>query len=331
MPVESVPQVYIILVNWNGTEDTVECLGALSHLDYPRYSVLLIDNGSDTPCTGRISASFPDVEVIESAWNRGFAGANNLGIRTALDRGADYVWLLNNDTAVKPEALSELVRVAESVPHCGIVGSKVLFHESGDVIDFAGGVIHHTRGYTDHRGSGEVDRGQYDGVQEVDYVSGCSLLAKSATIREVGLLEESYFMYWEDTDWCVRTARGGWQVLYAPRSVVYHKKSRGLGRSSPTQVYYLARNALIFTALHHARWLLPMLLHWWPRYYVFGPVVLAGRWRHAAAALQALGDFLLRRTGPRHGGTAPSSGERPATPEPQGSDIAPAVDRDAQI
>lgn len=287
--------VGIVIPNWNGTQDTLECLESLKGLVYANHRVYVVDNGSATPCADSIRASFPSVEVIRLDRNLGFAGACNVGIRQALADGAQYVWLLNNDTAVDANALTAMVEAAEDDPYCGIVGSKILYYDNPNIINHAGGRIRPWIGRCEHIGCGTLDGGQFDNIAEVDYVTGCSLLAKKAMIEEVGLMDEDYFLYWEETDWCLRARRKGWRVKYAPHSRVYHKVSRGLGRASLVTTYYWARNSLLFFHRHYP-WLQALSLLWWPRWFVVNNL-LKGRWPQLRMALAALRDYSIHRWG----------------------------------
>jgi GT2 family glycosyltransferase len=284
--------VYIILLNWNGTADTLECLRSLRHLKYADHRVLIVDNGSAEPCTAAVAGEFPEVEVIESPENLGFAGGCNLGIRAALEAGARYVWLLNNDTVAHPNALSALVEAAQRYPRCAIVGSKILHYSRPTVIDHAGGTLNLRRGLAWHIGCGDVDRGQHDFQRSVEFVTGCSLLADAGAIREIGPLDPEYFAYWEDVDLCTRAQRAGWDVVYAPRSVVWHK---GGVVSVPSRLvrYLYARNVLRYVWRHHRR-LLPIASAFWIYHQLIEPVLERRYWQ-VPLSIAALRDALLRR------------------------------------
>ena len=282
--------VGIVIVNWNGTADTLECLDTVSRLEYTPYRVYVVDNGSSSSCAPDVRSRYPNVEVLELSDNRGFAGGCNVGIGRALADGAQYVWLLNNDTVVESSTLSELVEVLESDSACGIAGSKVLRFDERAIIDHAGGIVFPWWGSARHRGAGEEDRGQYDRVEPVDYVTGCSLLVRRAVVDSVGLLPEVYFLYFEETEWCVRAGRLGWRVLYAPRSRVYHKVGHSVGRGTPLVTYYFARNSLLFIKRNFPT-ALPLSLLWWPRYFLLNNL-FKRRTKNLASALRGLRDFL---------------------------------------
>jgi len=236
----------IIIVNWNGWRDTVACLRSCEQLDYPEYTIIVVDNGSGDDSVTRIRSAFPHVRIIETGANLGFAGGNNVGIRAAVDEGARYVWLLNNDTVVEPGALSALVEACATGKNVGIAGSKITYFDRPDMLWYAGGEFT-PEGPVKHRGFDEPDTGQYERSEPTGFVTGCSLLTTAEVIERVGLLPEEYFLYWEEAefDWRVRAA--GYELRYVPQSVVRHKVSASLGESWTTrQTAYLVRNMLLF-------------------------------------------------------------------------------------
>lgn len=244
------PNVHIVILNWNGYQDTIACVESCLQSVYPAVRILIVDNGSSDNSETLLRQRFPNVEILQSGSNLGFAGGNNVGIRRALACGADYVWLLNNDTVIAPDALTELVKVAASAPRVGMAGSKILFHDEPDKIWFAGAFWTSDGANIHHRGFGERDVGQYDESCQVDALSGCSLLVKAELINSVGLLREDYFLYSEDTDWCRAAAELGFELSYAPAAKVWHKVSSSVGNSSSRQWYYYTRNACLFIERH---------------------------------------------------------------------------------
>lgn len=245
--------VYIIVLNWNGRDDTRECLLSCRKTTYGNYRILVVDNGSTDGSEAFLRGEFPDVEFLQTGENLGFAGGNNRGIDYALARGAKYVWLLNNDTIIAPEALTELVEVFEARKGAGIVGSKIYYYDDPRRVWFAGGWIKYARGSTGHTGEGVTDEGQFDEVREVDYITGCSLMVSRDAIEAVGLMDERYFLLFEETDLNERVRRAGYKVLFVPSSHVWHKISCSLGDHSAMYYYYLYRNCLLFTAKHRPR------------------------------------------------------------------------------
>lgn len=238
------PLVFIIVLNWNGKDDTLECLNSLQKLNYPNFQILVVDNGSTDGSEEVIRSAFPAVQFIQTGRNLGYAGGNNAGIRFALEQGADYVWLLNNDTTVDPTALTALVVTAQADPLIAFVGSKIYYYDKPNMIWCVGGTIDLAPGgRTDHPGMGQEDQGQFDTIADVGYVSGCSLLASRAAIEAIGLLPEEYFLYFEETDWNVAAQRKGYRTLLAPASHVWHKYAE-TGEYKDRFIYYSFRNRL---------------------------------------------------------------------------------------
>lgn len=223
------PNVWIIIVNWNGREITLDCLDSLHHSTYRNQHVLVVDNASTDGSVEQIRKLFPDVEVLALPENRRFAGGNNTGIRHALDRGAELLLLLNNDTTVDPGFLEPLVARLASDPSAGIVAPKIFYHAQPDRLWYAGGSISFWTGSMRHLGIREDDNGQYDTPGETDYASGCCFLTRAKLVAEIGLLDESYYMYTEDADWCMRARRAGYRVMYEPKARVWHRLSVSAG------------------------------------------------------------------------------------------------------
>jgi GT2 family glycosyltransferase len=250
------PLVYIIVLNWNGREDTLACLRSLQKLDYPNFEILVVDNDSTDGSEDGIRTSFPSVHVIQTGRNLGYAGGNNTGIRCALSRGADFVWLLNNDTTVDPKALTALVETAQSDSGIAFVGSKIYFHDRPDVIWCVGGTIDLAQGgRTDHPGMHQEDRGQFDKIADVGYVAGCSLLAGKEAIAVLGLVPNDYFLYFEETDWNLAAQRMGFRTVLAPASRVWHRY-REVGAYKERFIYYSFRNRIHIVRKYAPRYIL---------------------------------------------------------------------------
>lgn len=238
-------KVYIIVLNWNGKEDTLDCLRSLRTTAYGNYQVVLVDNGSEDDSVAAVRKDFPEAEIVETGKNLGFAGGNNVGIEYAMQQGADYVFLINNDTTVHSAYLTELVAVAESDDKIGAVGSKIYYHSEPERIWFAGGKINWLRNKGEHIGLDEIDKGQFDEIREVGYLTGCALLVKREVVEKIGVLEDDYFLYYEDVDYSLRIQNAGYKTIYAPKSMIYHKVSRSTKPGSSSYVYYHVRNGLV--------------------------------------------------------------------------------------
>lgn len=242
--------VAIIILNWNAYDDTFECLKSLEHLTYPYFHVFLVDNASQDESFEKLQQDYKNgklnvpITFIQTGANLGFAGGNNVAIKEAYNQGYQYFWMLNNDTVVDPNALTPLVEVLEKDKQVGIVGSKIYYYGTNKIW-FAGGIVNTWTGTTKHIGIKEEDKGRYDQVQEVDYITGCSLFFRKDLIETVGYMKEDYFLYYEETDWNVRASQKGWKIIYNPSSVVYHKVSMSSGgekKIAPYVEFYDIRN-----------------------------------------------------------------------------------------
>lgn len=238
--------VCVIILNWNSHKDTIECVESCLKLDYSPYEVVIIDNASEDDSENILRKAFPTLKLIQTSANLGYAGGNNVGIRYAVEKGSDFIWLLNNDTVVTPQALSVLVAYAETNPAIGMVGSKILFYSDPSLILSAGGLVDMRTGITEHIGFGCKDLGQFDQPLDCNYLTGCSLLVKRSVIEDIGLMNEAYFLYFEETEWCVKAKERGYRLIYAPESMVYHKESVSVRKIEGIIHYYLTRNRLYF-------------------------------------------------------------------------------------
>ncbi len=270
-PATGRPRVCAVVVNWNGLADTLDCLESLAELDYPNLDIVVVDNASADGSPQAIAARYPRAVLIQNEANLGYAGGNNAGIAAALDRGVEYVFLLNNDATVHPQALRRLVDVAESREEVGLVAPKIVYPgeplrlwAAGMEVDgrslngswLAPWEARRRKGWyttllSSCRGHNEADVGQFDVPCELTGASGCALLAKAEVFRRVGLFDEDYFLLFEDMDLCLRARSAGYRIIFVPTAVVEHKASRSLqGSQSPAALYYSTRNTLLFARRH---------------------------------------------------------------------------------
>ena len=250
-------RVAIILVNWNGREITLDCLRSLQAVTYSPLDIVVVDNASTDGSVDAIRTEFPGVHLLAMERNLMFAGGNNAGIAFALERGAELVMLLNNDTTVAPELVSALVARMESEPACGMVVPKIYYHDRPGVIWYAGGEVSFWKGTMSHVGIREIDHGQHDSAGVTTYATGCCILVRAEAIEAVGLLDEAYFMYGEDADWSYRMRLGGYSIWYEPQGKVWHKLSVSTGgHLSRFKLWNKYRSNLRFF-VRYARW-----YHW---------------------------------------------------------------------
>jgi len=247
------PAVSIIVLNYNGRQDTMACLRSLEHLTYSRTSIILVDNASSDGTAEAVRLTYPNVKVMETGANLGFTGGNNVAIKYALDNGADYILLLNNDTIVAPDFLNVMVEVMEQDPTIGVTGPMIYYHNNPETIWTAGGTIDWKHGTTSMIGLNQMDVSQFGlGPTTVDFVSGCALLARRQVWEKIGVLDDKFFMYYEETEWCVRATRAGYKIVYVPKAQMWHKIGLDARATTPRVYYYMTRNRLLFARKTHA-------------------------------------------------------------------------------
>jgi GT2 family glycosyltransferase len=247
------PKVALVVLTWNGIADVLPCLESVRRLDYGNLLVIVADNGSTDGTQAAVRAQFPEVVLVENGQNLGYAEGNNAGIRRALELGADYVMLLNNDTEVDPALVRELVAVGEADPQVGVVGPMIYYHADRERIWCAGARVEWSIAEVILLDKDALDAGTDVQPRDVPFISGCALCAKRAAIERVGLIDPRFFIYYEELDWCERMRRAGFRLVLVPRAKVWHKVSRAFGQASATTTYYMTRNRLLF--LHkNLRW-----------------------------------------------------------------------------
>lgn len=298
-------KVGIILLNWNGWADTIECLESVGLLDYPRFEAYVVDNASSDGSEARPRSWNPALKVLQSGGNLGWAGGCNVGIRAAKADGCEHVYLLNNDALVRPDTLTHLVEAAEATGAAAL-GSLVVSAAEPGWAEFAGTVMdersHHPR-----QVSCQTEALTPHGRPAATLaVKGCSMLMTGAAIATVGLLAEEYFLNYDETDWCFRARAAGLVNYYVAASVVAHKGARSFkGVRNPLYRYFITRNRLLFAERHldaHGRRFAWRTAAWEVRQALMLEQE-AGRssLRHRAlltfSALLAIRDYCMRRFG----------------------------------
>ena len=238
-------QISIITINYNGLKDTCELIDTLP-IEDESLEVIVVDNASKEDEATIIEQRYPQVKVIRSKENLGFAGGNNLGIQVA--RGK-YFFFINNDTLLRPQTsdLRLLINRLESSPKIGAVCPKIRFAWGDNPIQFAGYTTLSRITMRNHAiGSGEQDKGQYDTAHPTPYAHGAAMMVKREAIAKAGLMPECYFLYYEELDWSMMIRRAGYDIWYEPTVTVYHKESQTTGQQSPLRTYYITRNRLLF-------------------------------------------------------------------------------------
>ncbi len=237
-------KVAIILVNYNGEKFQNECIESIYNMDYDDYDIIVVDNNSTDDSVKILKERFKDIKLIETNENNGIAKGNNIGIEYALNNGYEYVLLLNNDTEVASDMLSNMIKKAsENI----LVTCKMYYYQPNNVLWCAGGKINWNRGTTIHFGMDEIDKFQYDESRFIEYTPTCCLLIHRSIFEKVGLMDEKYFLYYDDTDFCVRVNNAGFKIWYESSAKLWHKVSSSSGGAeSKLSIYYLTRNRLYF-------------------------------------------------------------------------------------
>lgn len=322
MPSKKYTDLGIVLVNWNCKQVILHCLESIKMAGYIE-SVIIVDNASDDGSIEEIKSQIAKVKIIESKTNLGFAEGNNRGIKYLLENGARYIFILNPDTEITKDTIPELIEVMEKDKRIGIVGPKILIptpreshpgfstpgeseqippparspygHLSGvlPIIWSCGGIIDKNRFSGGLIGNREIDKGQYDKVKEVDFISGTAMMVRSEVFEKVGLLENPYFMYYEDVEFCQKAKKAGFKIIFVPSTTVLHKESSSIGKNSPAQEYYMARNHLLFVERYA-----PISIK--IREFIRLPKTVFEHWLKGEKwAIWGIGDYFIRKFGRR--------------------------------
>jgi GT2 family glycosyltransferase len=254
-------KVFVTIVNYNNNQTTRDCLGSLEELNTEGIdlNMVVVDNASQEKFSSEKKYQKFNLKIINSEKNLGFSGGQNLGIKFALENGADYIVVLNNDVILDKNLIVELLKTFENTD-CGIVSPKIYFakghefhkdrykaSELGKVIWYAGGKIDWQNVLASHRGVDEVDKGQFEKLEETDFASGCCEMIKKEVFEKAGFFDERYFLYYEDNDLSQRAKRQGFKIFYQPKAMLWHLNAGSTGGSgSALHDYYITRNRLLF-------------------------------------------------------------------------------------
>ncbi len=295
------PLVSVILVNYNNEHYTLPCLESLEKVTYPNLDIIVTDNGSKPESIKAIRDAYPKVTLMELGANLGFTGGNNAGIKQALANGADYIILLNNDTIVPPEMFDILVDAMEKDKTLAVTGPIIYYYDHPDTIWSVGGTINWDKGYSYMIGLNEKDNGQFGSEPKVvDFITGCALLVRRDVWEKVGLLDDDFFIYYEETEWCIRAGRAGFKIAYIPQATLLHKISIEARAASKWAYYYMTRNRLLFLKKTNAG-LRTWLNVWFEYIRTFASWTLRPKWKVQRALrpvmLQAIGDYLRGNLG----------------------------------
>ena len=248
------PAIIIIIVNWNRPDDTIACLRSVAAMNYPSYSTIVVDNGSSDDSAPRIKAAFPAIEMIESPQNLGFAGGNNLGIRRAMQQGAEAVLLLNNDTTVDPQLLTAFSEARQRHADGAAFSAKLYHFDDPDRLCMGVPEWDPQTASFLYDGPREIDNERFSKIRRMAYASGCAMFIPCDRIHQLGLLDDRFFCYYEDIEWSSRASRAGLHLYYVPGAKVWHKVSSSTGgNDSPMAHYFRTRNRLLWSSMHASR------------------------------------------------------------------------------
>lgn len=261
----NIPKVFIIVLNWNGWKDTNECLASLLKLGYSNFEIVVVDNASTDDSVNRIRQEFPDVQILRMDKNRGYAAGNNEGIRYALEHGTDYIWILNNDTVAEGDALWPLVKKMKADTTIGMCGSLLKdYYHPGQIQALGGGKYYKWLGVTSLLEPQKGIESEHDIEsieQSLDFIMGASVFVSKEFVESVGLMNEQYFLFYEEIDWAVRSQKLH-KLGFAPQSIVYHKLNVSVNagkkanqKRSKKADYYQIRNRLKFTRTYYPGYL----------------------------------------------------------------------------
>lgn len=239
-------KVSIISVNFDQAAVTEDLLRSIElNNTYLNIEIIIIDNGSSFDSTLAWKLQYPHVQFIRSEANLGFAGGNNIGIEQSI---GDYLFLVNNDTEFSKGLIEELVETMEQNPIIGIISPKICYFDQPEIIQYAGFTrMNYNTGRNKCIGQFERDSGQYDDtIGPTGYAHGAAMMVRSSVISKAGLMPETFFLYYEEMDWCERIKRSGYQIWINPQALIYHKESLSVGKNSPLKEYFMTRNRILF-------------------------------------------------------------------------------------
>lgn len=288
------PLISIVTVNYREPEVTVQFLTSLHLSEFKDFEVIVVENSPLIDYSESYKAAFREVIVIKSPENLGFAGGNNIGIRSAK---GEFIFLLNNDTEITPGLLGTCLEAFDR-PEVGVVCPKIKYFNQPDTIQFAGFSEINTWGSNTMIGFNAKDEGQFDRKQEMPYGHGAAMMLRYQAIEDAGLMPESYFLYYEELDWSVRIREAGYEIWFQPAAEVFHKVSVSTGQASPLKTYYMTRNRILFMRKNAQQGRLPLFLLYFllvafPKHVL---THLTGRrWKHVQSVLRGTWQGLFNR------------------------------------
>jgi GT2 family glycosyltransferase len=253
------PKVGIVVVTFNRVSTLIDCIYSLLNINYKNYEIIVVDNASVNGTSEIIKTLFPSVRLIRNRGNLGYTGGNNKGIKYALKQNCNYIMILNDDTVVDPDFLKNLINVAYADPNIGLVAPKLMYFENPNKLYMKRGKFNFYLGITYQQLS------RINIPTEIGIVPGASFLIKREVIQKIGLMDENFFLYFDEGDLCLRAKKAGYKIMYVPTAKVYHKVSKSFsGWTNPIVLYYSTRNELLLARKHL---IFPLfILLWIPRF-----------------------------------------------------------------
>ncbi len=253
MPFIHSPKVFVILLNYNRCEDTIDCIYSLRQCTYPFFHIIVVDNASTDNSEDRLKKKFPDIEIIQTGRNLGYTGGINVGVRHVLLQRPAYILILNNDTLVQPDFLNHLVDVLESNETAAAACGTIYYYPERTKIWYAGGRLIPWRGLAVHEKKlSAANNPSFSDAQRVSFITGCMILLRRSIIEKIGMEDERFFMYLDDIEFSARILTAGYELLYVPRAIIYHKVC-GEGESA-FKLYYSVRNRLLLINSAFTTW-----------------------------------------------------------------------------
>lgn len=296
---DDVPFVVSVVLNWNNYEDTKNCLNSLQEQSHKTHEILVVDNGSTDGSDDQIESEFPNVTVLRTGENLGFGEGMNHGIEWGINQGADYLWILNNDTLFPDDVLDNLVEVMETCENIGVLSPRIHKYPETETVWFERGIIESDRLQPAHVSEMPTEVRINEDLVENDYIPLCCALVKSTVIDEVSMLSDEYFLYYEDVDFGIKVRRAGFKLVTHEASKVLHRKTASTGGNLGAAIsYYKARNRFLFTRNHGSlidRTFLFSYVQWFIM--EFGHRLINGKLRGAKAFVEGILDGVRGRTG----------------------------------
>jgi GT2 family glycosyltransferase len=283
------PLVSIITINYNTPAITGALLQSLSLLNYPNWEIIVVDNASPQYSSAYLKNEYPFIKHISSPVNIGFAGGNNIGLHFAK---GEYLFLLNNDTEVTPDLITELIAYLQQHPGCGIACPKIKYHFMPDTIQYAGAVgLHPLTSRSYDIGYLQKDNGQFNDVRITDLPNGAAMMIPREALKKTGEMSELFFLYYEELDWAARFKHAGYQIHYVGKAEVFHKESVSTGKNSAFKTYYLFRNRLLYIRRNYTG--MPLIIAGSFFLFISTPVhiikhALKREWQHSQSIAKAL-------------------------------------------